>query len=179
MNNSLSKQKSKNSQSSEYGKQLQEKQKLKNLYNLKETQFKNIIKKILDSRKKTIRDDISKVLIKNLEGRLDNVIFRLGLAVSRKQARQLVSHSYFFVNGKTVDIPSYIVKKGDVISVKKQKLKKGIFKNISVEALKKNKTIPWINFDVDNWEAKIVDEPTFPEGDFPVNISTVFEFYSR
>ena len=106
---------------SEYGKELREKQKLKNWYNLGERQFKNYVKKVLDMRQKV--EDPATLLIKNLETRLDNVIFRLGFATSRPQAKQLVSQALVLVNRKSIDTPSYQVKKGDIISIKPQKIR--------------------------------------------------------
>ena len=106
---------------SEYGRELREKQKLKNLYNLKERQFKNYVKRVLKKRGKV--ENASDLLIKILESRLDNVVFKLGFTVSRSQARLLVSHGYFLVNGKPTNIPSRQLKKGDIISIKPQKIK--------------------------------------------------------
>lgn len=161
---------------SEYARELKEKQKLKNWYNLRETQFKRYVKETLAKRGKI--EDASHYLIQILEKRLDNVIFRLGFAKSRSEARQLVSHGYFLVNGKPVNIPSFRVKVGDVISVKNQKLKKVIFSDIK-EKLKKQKIVSWLSLDSDKLEGKVISEPKFEEVVPPVEVSAVFEFYSR
>jgi len=161
---------------SEYGKALREKQKLKKWYNLEERQFKNYVKKILEKRGKV--EDASSLLIKTLERRLDNVVFRLGFANSRIQAKQLVSHGHFLVNGKSIDTPSYLAKKGDVISVKPQKTKKAIFQNLK-NLLKKYKTSSWLALDVEKLEGKVITEPDFEEAAPPVEIPVIFEFYSR
>jgi small subunit ribosomal protein S4 len=161
---------------SEYGRELKEKQKLKNLYNLKETQFKNYFKEVLKKRGKV--ENASDLLVKILESRLDNVIFRLGLTSSRKQARQLVSHGYFLVNGKATNIPSRQLKKGDVVSIKPQKSKKAVFKDIK-NIVKKIKTPNWLEFNVDKLEGKLKSEPALEDITVPVEISSIFEFYSR
>jgi small subunit ribosomal protein S4 len=161
---------------SEYGKELREKQKLKNWYNLKEAQFRKYVKEALLSRGKT--EDASSILVKNLESRLDNVIFRLGIASSRIQARQLVSHGHFLVNGRSVNFPSYRVRKGDVVKIKPQSLKKNVFQSLSLK-LKKQKTPSWLMIDVKNLEGKITGAPSFEEAAPPVEISAIFEHYSR
>jgi len=161
---------------SEYGKELREKQKLKNWYNLKEAQFRKYVKKVLSFRGKM--GDAGSLLIKLLETRLDNVIFRLGITSSRKQARQLVSHGHFLVNGKSVNIPSYQLKKGDTITIKPRSLKKAAFQNLSVK-LKKQNIPSWLKFDIKNLKAEVTGEPSFEEVSPPVEISAIFEYYSR
>lgn len=161
---------------SEYAIQLSEKQKLKAWYNLEERQFKNYVKKILEKRGKV--EDAELELIKILESRLDNVVFRLGFANSRIQARQLVSHSFFLVNGNSVNIPSFQVKKGDLISLKPQKVQKKIFQNLK-NLLKKHKTPSWLKLDVEKLEGKVIGEPSLEEAQPPVEISSIFEYYSR
>jgi len=161
---------------SEYGKELSEKQKLKFLYNLSERQFKNYIHKTLKRRGKT--EDLADFLIQTLESRLDNVVFRLGFTLSRPQARQLVSHNFFLVNKKPMNLPSYQVKIGEVISVKSQKLKKNILKNIE-NLIKKYKPPTWLELNVEKLEGKVVGKPTLEQVAPPVEISAIFEFYSR
>lgn len=161
---------------SEYGKQLREKQKLRSWYNLKERQFRKYVKEAFASRRKT--EDIASLLIRTLESRLDSVIFRLGIAISRGQARQLVSHGHFLVNGNPVNIPSYQIKKGDVVSIKHQSLGKNAFQNLSLK-LKKHKNPSWLTFDMKNTEGKALGEPVIEEVAPPVEISTIFEYYSR
>jgi len=161
---------------SEYGKELREKQKLKNWYNLKERQFRKYVKEVLEKRGRV--KDTSSVLVKTLESRLDNVIFRLGFANSRVQAKQLVSHGHFLVSGKSIDTPSYQLKKGDVVVLKPQKIKKTIFQNLK-NLLKKHKTPSWLELDIEKLEGKVIGEPTIEEVAPPVEISAIFEFYSR
>jgi small subunit ribosomal protein S4 len=161
---------------SEYGKALREKQKLKNWYNLKERQFKNYVKKILGRRGRV--EDASNLLIKTLESRLDNIVFRLGLATSRPQAQQLVSYGHFLVNGKPINTPSYLVKKGDTILIKEQKAKKAIFQNLK-NLLKKHKPPGWLELDIDKLGGKVIGEPNPEEVAPPVEISAIFEYYSR
>lgn len=161
---------------SEYGKQLREKQKLKKWYNLRERQFKNYVKEVLESRRKV--EDAPSLLIKKLESRLDNVIFRLGLVASRAHARQLVSHGHFLMNGKPVNIPSYQVKKGDKITLWPGSEKKNIFQNLQTK-LKKHQLPSWLSFDIKNLTGEVVDSPTFEETSPPADISAIFEFYSR
>jgi len=161
---------------SEYNKELREKQKLRNWYNLKEHQFKKYIQEVLAKRGKTL--NLSLELIKKLEKRLDNVIFRMNLAKSRKEARQLISHSYFLVNGKEINIPSFAVKKGDIISLRKAKKEKNIFKDFLASSQKIQ--IPsWVQFNVKKMEGKIIAEPSLEEALPPAEILSVFEFYSK
>lgn len=161
---------------SEYAKELREKQKLKNWYNLEEKQFKNYIKALLTKKGKI--EDAPLMLIKKLESRLDNTIFRLGFAPSRRGARSLVSHSYFLVNGKTMNIPSHLLKEGDVISLKSQKLKKNIAKEFK-RLVEKHNVPSWLKLDKEKLEGKIIGEPTLEEVVPPVDLLSIFEFYSR
>lgn len=166
---------------SEYAKELREKQKLRNWYNLREAQFANYVREVLAKAKNARKDsaiDASKLLINRLEARLDSVVFRLGLASSRALARQLVSHGHFLVNGKAVDVPSYQVKKGNKIRVKPQKAKKKYFQGIG--ALTKRQTLPaWLRFNPQTLEAEVLGEPMTEPENLPVEISAIFEFYSR
>lgn len=161
---------------SEYGKELKEKQKLKNWYNLEEKQFRKYVKKVLESRGKV--EDASALLVRKLECRLDNIVFRLGFAVSRAQARQLISHGHFLLNEKPVDIPSIELKKGDKINVHPSFQKSPFFRDIT-SALKKHKTPSWLELDVKKFEGKVVGEPSLEEVAPPAEIPVIFEFYSR
>lgn len=161
---------------SEYKKSLEEKQTLKKWYGLSERQFKAYVTESLAKMGKV--DDVSAELIKKLEKRLDNVIFRLGFAKSRPQARQLVSHGYFLINGKPVNIPSYQVKKDDVVSIKETKKNKGIFKEL-VATIKKQEVPAWLHLNKERLEAKTTGEPNLDEVKPPAEISLIFEFYSR
>jgi len=161
---------------SEYGRQLREKQKIKNWYGLNERQLKNYVQEAMERAKKG--KNASDVLIKILESRLDNIVYLLGWASSRAQARQMVSHGYFLVNKKTMNIPSHLVKKGDIIKIKKGKIKKGIFRDLTSK-LKNHKTPSWLELDAKNLEGKIIGEPSVYEANPPAEIPVIFEYYSK
>lgn len=161
---------------SEYKKSLQEKQTLKKWYGLSEKQFKKYVKFTLERMGKV--DDVANELVRKLEKRFDNAIFRLGFAQSRSHARQLVSHGLFLVNGKPVNIPSYELKKGDIITIKASKTKKPIFKDLA-SLLKKKDVHTWLTLNKDKAEGKVVGEPSLQEVNPPAEISLIFEFYSR
>ena len=160
----------------EYGKELKEKQKLKNWYGLSERQFKKYVKEVLASRGKV--EDASDLLIKKLEGRLDNVIFRLGFANSRAQARQLVNHGHFLVNGKKVNIPSCQLKKGDKITSHSSFQKSKFFQNLQAK-LRKHQPSSWLSLNPENFQAEVKGLPTLAEAAPPAEISVIFEYYSR
>jgi len=160
----------------EYGKELREKQKLKNLYNLRERQFKNYIKEVFKNQGQT--ENMADLLIEKLESRLDSIVFRLGFASSRAQARQFVSHGFFLVNGKKVNIPSYQVKKGDKISLREKVRQKEVFRNIS-SFLKKYRPPSWVKVDAEKLEGEVIGKPSLEEVSPPAEISSIFEFYSR
>jgi len=162
--------------SSEYAKELAEKQKLRNWYNLRENQFRNYVKEIL--AKKTRTDDAGTLLIRKLEGRLDNMVFRMGFASSRRQGRQLVSHGHFLVNGRKVNIPSYQTKKGNIISLRLVSHSKAAFQNL-VATLKKYQPPSWIKLNIKKLEGEITGLPTLEEITPPAEISAIFEYYSR
>lgn len=156
---------------SEYGTQLREKQKCKRFYGLQETQFRNLFDKA--ARKKGITGENLLVM---LETRLDNTVFRLGFASSRKEARQLVTHSHFTVNGKKVNIPSYTVKAGDVIKVKEKSCSSPKFKEIREMTI----SVPsWLTVDVQKLEGKVVMLPTRADIDTPVAEHLIVELYSK
>jgi len=163
---------------SEYGEELREKQKLKKWYNLEERQFRKYVKKILESHQGPGKKDVLILLIKTLESRLDNVVFRLGIAASRPQARQLISHGHFLVNSKSVDIPGYLVKKGDKIRISPSSRKKNIFQNLPT-LLKKRELPSWISLDVEKLEGKVIGAPSLEEAVLPAEVSLIFEYYSR
>lgn len=157
--------------SSDYGVQFREKQKCKRFYGLQETQFRNLYEKA--SRKKGMTGENLLIL---LETRLDNVVFRLGFASSRKEARQLVTHGHFLVNGKKVDIPSYTVKAGDVIKVKEKSTSSPKFKEIKDMTI----SVPsWVTVDVEKLEGKVVTLPARSEIDTPVAEHLIVELYSK
>ena len=156
---------------SDYGLQLREKQKAKRFYGLQETQFRNLFDKA--ARKSGITGENLLIL---LETGLDNVVFRLGFASSRKEARQLVSHGHFQVNGKKVNIPSYTVKPGDVIKVKEKSTNSPKFKEVKEMSI----TVPsWVAVDVEKLEGKILSVPTRSEIDTPVAEHLIVELYSK
>lgn len=161
---------------SEYGKELREKQKLRNWYNLSERQFGNYVKEILKRRGRV--EDPTELLIQKLESRFDNVIFRLGFAISRAQARQLISHGHFLVNGKPCNIPSRLLKKSDLVSVRPQSIKKGIFETIKIH-LKKHTPPSWLELNLEKLEGKVKSLPTLEEAAPPAEISAIFEYYSH
>ena len=163
-------------QLSEYGKELREKQKLKTWYNLSERQFGNYVRGILKKRGQV--EDATALLIENLEGRLDNMVFRLGFSSSHVQARQLVNHGHFAVNGKRINIPSYKTKVGDVISINPSSSKKKFFEDRTA-LLKKTQVPSWLKLDVDKKEGKIIGKPVLEEVVPPADILAIFEFYSR
>ena len=156
---------------SEYGIQLQEKQKAKYTYGILEKQFKNIFHKA--SRKKGVTGEI---LLQLIEMRLDNVVYRLGIAPSRSAGRQLVSHRHITVNGSVVNIPSYELKVGDVIAVReKSKSLESIQDSLSV----RRNTYPWLEWDSNLLTGKFVSLPT--REDIPENIKEqlIVELYSK
>lgn len=156
---------------SDYGLQLREKQKAKRFYGLQETQFRNLFDKA--ARKQGITGENLLIL---LETRLDNVVFRLGFASSRKEARQLVNHGHFQVNGKKVNIPSYTVKPGDVIKVKEKSTNSPKFKEVKEMSI----TVPaWVSVDVEKLEGKVLSVPTRAEIDTPVAEHLIVELYSK
>ncbi len=156
---------------SDYGLQLREKQKAKRFYGLQETQFRNLFDKA--ERKAGITGENLLIL---LETRLDNVVFRLGFASSRKEARQLVNHGHFQVNGRKVDIPSYTVKPGDIIKVKEKSTNSPKFKEVKEMSI----TVPaWVTVDVEKLEGKVLSVPTREEIDTPVAEHLIVELYSK
>ena len=161
---------------SDYGRELREKQRLKNWYNLRERQFKKYVMETLEKRGKV--ENLADLLIKKLEQRLDNVIFRLGFAVSRSQARQLISHGHFLINGKKVDIPSYQLKKGDKITLRASSQKKEIFRKVA-PTLKKHQPPSWLKLSAEKMEGEVIGEPNIEEAQPPAEIPLVFEFYSK
>lgn len=158
---------------SEYGTQLREKQKTKSFYGVSEKQFRKYFK--MASNKKGITGDN---LLQILETRLDNVVYKLGYASSRPQARQLVNHGHFTVNGHKVDIPSYLVKTGDVIAIKENKKDTAILKeNLEINASRPVQD--WLEKDVDHLSGKIIKMPTREDVDIVVEEHLIVELYSK
>ena len=157
---------------SEYGMQLKEKQKVKFVYGVLEKQFHKYYLKAANQKGITGEN-----LLKLLELRLDNVIFRLGLAKTRRMARQVVNHGHILVNGRKVNIPSYSVKKGDVITVRSQSSQLEMFK-----ALREGTTVvtpKWLTFDAANLTGTVAELPQRSDIDFEVQENMIVEFYSR
>ena len=156
---------------SEYGLQLREKQKAKRFYGIQETQFRNMYEEA--ARAKGITGEN---LLIALERRLDNVVYRLGFAASRKEARQLVVHGHFTLNGKKVNSPAIQIKSGDVVAVKQKSQSSPKFKEIKEMQI----TVPaWMTVDVDKLEGKIVSLPTRAEIDTPIAEHLIVELYSK
>ena len=156
-----------------YGTQLREKQKAKRIYGILETQFRNYFEK---ASKKT--GDTSEFLLQLLEMRFDNVIYRLGFAKSRQQARQVVGHGLLFVNGKKVNISSFQVKVGDLISIKPTAALKKIFQNLP-QTLVKQEVPTWLALDAVKLEGKVVRKPTKDDLKTQFDLKMIIEFYSR
>lgn len=158
---------------SDYGIQLTEKQKAKKQYSLTEKQFR-----ITFAKAKKQSGNTGENLFKLLELRLDNAVYRLNLANSRNQARQLVNHGHFTVNDKKVNIPSYSLKVGDIIKVKERSKKFKHFKDLG-EKLKKATMPGWVNLNAEELSGKILHLPTMDDIQSNLNIPMIVEFYSR
>ena len=158
---------------SEYGKQLMEKQKVKFIYGVLEKQFHHYYE--MAERKRGITGEI---LLQYLERRLDNVVFRMGFASTRREARQLVNHGHFTVNGKRCNIPSAMVKPGDVVAVCQKSQASVKFKTLLEEYGKKS--VPqWIEKAPDAFEGKITAMPSREDIDYEVSENLIVELYSR
>lgn len=157
---------------SEYGKQLIEKQKVRFSYGITERQLSNYVKKASLAKGTNATDKF----YEDLESRLDNVVYRMGLAPSRRQARQMVSHGHFLVNQNKITIPSFEVKVGDVVRVREGSKNKKLFENLK-ERLKDYSSPAWLSFSVDKMEGPILAKPKNAETFFDLN--AVLEFYSR
>lgn len=158
---------------SEYGTQLKEKQKAKFIYGVLEKQFRAYYDKA-----KKMPGVTGENLLGLLERRVDNVVFRLGLAATRKQARQLVSHGHISVNGKRLDIPSALVKVNDVIAVDEKSRSNAFFKGLA-ESYDSLSTPAWITADTANMSGTVTRFPNRDEIDVPVNEQAIVELYSR
>ncbi len=158
----------------EYGLRLMEKQKLKFLYGgLREKQFKRYFDEASRSKGNT-----GQVLLQLLERRLDNVVYRLGFASTRRQARQWVAHGHFLVNGKKVNIPSYRVEPGDIIEVKPTSRDiPQLLENL--QKVDPRSIPPWLELDKDNFRGKVLNLPKDIQLEVPINLQYIIEFYSR
>ncbi len=158
---------------SEYGLQLKEKQKAKFIYGVLEKPFRNYYEKADRMKGQTGTN-----LMTMLESRLDNIVFRAGFARTRREARQLVDHKMFTVNGKKVNIPSYLCKAGDVIEVAENKKSLKRFKDIA-EVTNGRATSEWLDVDAENIKATVKNLPTREQIDVPVNEVLIVELYSK
>jgi small subunit ribosomal protein S4 len=156
-----------------FGRQLTEKQKARFTYGMNERQFSNYAKSALAKKANP-----SEKLVETLESRLDNVIYRLGIASTRRFARQIVSHGHIVVNGKKLNIPSYLVSVGDVITIRKGSQGSKIF-TVLEEKLKTYTTPAWLSFDVEKKEGTVNGVPKVAATDLLFDPKTVLEFYSR
>jgi small subunit ribosomal protein S4 len=158
---------------SPYGEQLREKQRLRRMYGIVEEQFR-----ILFTRAQKKRGITGDNLLKLLETRLDNVVFRLGFAMSRAQARQLVRHGHFLIRNRTVDIPSYQVRAGEVIEVKpKERFRKVMTKNL--ETTEKREVPNWLSVNRQEMKGEVLRSPERADIAVPVNEQLVVELYSK
>ncbi|HON72596.1 MAG TPA: 30S ribosomal protein S4 [bacterium] len=158
---------------SEYRLRLREKQKARRIYGISETQFRNYFE--LASKRKGVTGE---TLLQLLERRLDNVLYRLGFAASRSQARQLIAHGHVLVNGKKLDIPSYLVKPGDRIALK-GKIMSGDLGETLKERVTEVRLPSWLEVNSDQLEGMVRSLPSRQEIDIPVNEQLIVEFYSR
>ncbi len=156
-----------------YGLQLAEKQRAKIIYNISERQFRNYVAKAVN-----IKGNTGEHFLRLLEHRLDNVIYRLGLALSRPQARQLVNHGHVVVNGKKVNIPSYQTKIGETVTIRGKSQKSPYFTNRK-ESMKMEMIPDWLNWDIASQTGKIVKDPVTEDVKKAVNAKMIIEFYSR
>jgi small subunit ribosomal protein S4 len=159
--------------SSEYGLQLREKQKVRKSYSVLERQFRNYFEKAAKHSGMTGVD-----LLRMLEMRLDNVVFRMGLASSRAQARQLVSHGHFAVNGRATNIPSFGTKVGDRIEVRESRRGREHFKT-TAETIKSAQVPEWVSVDATKLSGSVLSEPTREQMPLEFNEQLVVEYYSR
>jgi small subunit ribosomal protein S4 len=158
---------------SEYGLQLREKQKVRRMYGLLEAQFRNYFDSALKQTGRT-----GETLVRQLERRLDNVVYRLGFAPSRKSARQLVRHRHFMVNNRIVDIPSYLLSPGDVIQVREKSRKLEMIHS-TMKRMRDTAMLPWLSLDKANLSGTFLN---FPErADIPLNANEqlIVELYSK
>lgn len=159
---------------SDFGAQLREKQRARILYGLNERQFARYVANSI--AKKTMRDD--EALFTALESRIDNVIYRLGIAPSRQASRQIASHGHITVNDVRITIPSYQVKTGDVIRIRKASEKKVLFAALA-DRIRDHASPPWLRFDLVKGEATVVGAPKLVRTELPFNIAAILEFYRR
>jgi small subunit ribosomal protein S4 len=158
---------------SEYGRQLREKQKMRRYYGVIEAQFENYFREAA-----RVPGQTGKTFLQLLERRFDNVVYRLNLASSRKQARQIITHRHFRINGRICNIPSYIMKPGDVITIGERSQKSPLIAGL-IEVAKGGRTPEWLVFDEQTVSAKMSSVPAREHIDTPVDEQLIVEYYSR
>lgn len=158
---------------SEYGLQLREKQKIRHSYGLQEAQFRNYFEKALRQTGRT-----GEILVKTLERRFDNVVYRMGLAPSRKSARILITHGHFLINNKSVNIPSYLMFVGDIIKVQSKSKKLEVIHG-SMKRMKDTLMLPWLSLDKANMEGVFLNVPERVDIPLLANEQLVVELYSK
>ncbi len=158
---------------SEYGRQLREKQKMRRYYGVLETQFENYFREA-----QRVRGQTGATFLQICERRLDNVVYRLNLGASRAQARQLICHRHFRLNGRIVNVPSIMVKPGDVITISDRSKSKDLFGAL-VETAKARRHPEWLEFNETENTAKVVALPSREQIDTPVDEQLIVEYYSR
>jgi len=158
---------------SEFGRQLREKQKMRRYYGVIERQFENYFREAA-----RVPGQTGKTFLQLLERRLDNVVYRLNLSTSRAQARQLVTHRHFRVNGRAVNVPSYIVKPGDLITIGERSLKSNVFQS-NLEVARNRRAPEWLEYNDQDSSAKVLQLPSREQIDTPVEEQLIVEYYSR
>jgi len=157
----------------DFGTQLREKQKARRIYGIMERQFRRYFREA-EKRKGVTGTN----LLQMLESRLDNVVYRMGFAGSRAQARQLVTHGHFEVNGKKTDIPSFLVEPGDQIAVRERSRSSGYFQTVAEQM--EHRFVPeWLSVDIDKLSGRVLSLPTREEIEAPVSDQLITEYYSR
>ena len=162
-----------NKRTSDYARQLRAKQKARRIYGILETQFRRYFGMAIK-----VPGVTGLTLLQILESRLDNVIFRLGYTVNRAQARQIVNHGHFFVNGKKNNIPSVVLKPGDVITIREESKNNGFFKELK-DAAEKTNSAMWLERDLNTLSARMLRIPERGEIDGNLNEQLIVEYYSR
>ena len=156
-----------------YGQQLREKQKTRQIYGLLERQFRHYFSKASEAKGVT-----GEVLLQMLERRLDNVLYRVNFALSRSQSRQVVRHGHVTVNGRSVDIPSFLVKPGDTVAIREKSRKMATILT-TIEARKGQSAPEWLDVDTDKLSAKVLSIPTRDSIPIPINEQLIVELYSK
>jgi small subunit ribosomal protein S4 len=158
---------------SDYAVRLREKQKLRFIYDVSEAQFRNLFEEASSKSGVT-----GTVFLQLLESRLDNVVFRMGIASTRRQARQFVRHGHLLVNGKRVTVPGFRLRQGDEVKVAQKSQSVGFIKE-NIERFNNRKSFPWIEWNVNNMSGRFLRVPEREALSLPVNEQLVIEFYSR